>query len=335
MRIDISIIIVTWNALEHIDQCLDSVFQASKEGLTTEIIVVDNDSSDGTANHVRTKFPTVLVVETGVNGGMAAGNNVGMRSATGDVFLLLNSDAFLEQNALISMAQALKNEAEETVAAVVPALQNLDGSPQRSVRGFPTLWRYATEFLYLRRIAPHSVRFNAFYGGGLDLSKPQRIDWATGACLLVPRGAVDDSGLMDEGYFMYGEEVDWIKRMSQKGRGVVWCPDANVTHVGGGSARSSWGSLYQRQLTNHVRYMLIMHGPKAAQKTRIILTVSLGIRTLLWGMITLLSFNRRASHVRVVSYTRGALNLAKMKIYDLSPVSIPAWSLQQSSVDDR
>lgn len=318
---DVSVIVVTWNALDHVDECLDAVLGAGGRGVDLELVVVDNDSNDGTAAHVRSRYPDAVVLETGRNGGMAAGNNAGMQVARGRSFLLLNSDAFLQEGALETMVDRLRGEAEGTVAAVAPALRNVDGSVQRSVRGFPSTWRYFTEFSYLRRLAPNTRAFNAFYGGGLDLSRSRRIDWATGACLLVPRDAVEAVGLMDEAYFMYGEEVDWLRRMSAHGRDVVWEPAALVTHVGGGSARTQWGELYQRQLANHVRYMAQCEGPGAARRTRRMLTWTLRLRALAWRIAGVVPIGDRAQRrERAATYVRGVRTIADAPI-DGSPAA--------------
>jgi GT2 family glycosyltransferase len=212
---------------------------------------------------------------------MAAGNNTGMLAAAGDALLLLNSDAFLEPGALRRMLDTLAEADAAGVAAIAPALRNTDGTPQRSVRGFPNVWRYATELLYLRRLAPRSRWANSFYGGGLDLSGPRTIEWATGACLLVPRAAVDAVGLMDEAYVMYGEEVDWLRPMQRAGRRVLWEPRAEVVHVGGGSAKRAWSRWYGVQLANHVRYMARQEGISAARRTRRLLLASLRARAAL------------------------------------------------------
>ncbi|MCW2927164.1 MAG: glycosyl transferase family 2, partial [Thermoleophilia bacterium] len=287
MQPDVSVIVVTYNASDHLAPCLDAVVGAGGEGVELELLVVDNASSDGTPDLVRERWPSARVIDTGRNGGMAAGNNAGMLEARGRSFLLLNSDAYLQPGALATMLERLRSEPPERLAAVAPALRNVDGSVQRSVRGFPTPWRYATEFWYLRRIAPGSRALNAFYGGGLDLAEPRTIEWATGACLLVPRSAVDAVGLMDEAYFMYGEEVDWLHRMRAVGRSVAWEPRALVTHVGGGSTGRSWGALYQRQLANHVRYMARAHGAVPARRTGRILRSALQMRALLWRVASL------------------------------------------------
>jgi GT2 family glycosyltransferase len=329
MPLDVSVIIVTWNARSHVDPCLDAVFGAGGAGVELEVLVVDNASTDDTVAHVAETYPQVRILETGRNGGMAAGNNAGMAVARGRAFLLLNSDAYLEPGALRTMLDRLDAEPAGTVAAVAPALRNLDGSPQRSVRGFPSTWRYATEFCYLRRLAPSSKVLNAFYGGGLDLSGPGRIDWATGACLLVPRDAVDAVGLMDEAYFMYGEEVDWLRRMSRAGRHVAWEPAAVSLHVGGGSARSSWGELYQRQLANHVRYMARCEGVAPARRTRRLLRVALALRAAAWRAAALVPGDRAARRSRADAFALGARTIAAIDVDAVGEPVIPPWDAVQ------
>ncbi len=327
MAPDVSVIIVTWNALDHVDACLEAIFGGGGgAGVELEVIVVDNDSTDETVRHVRDSWPSVQVVETGRNGGMAAGNNAGMLAASGRAFLLLNSDAFLHEGAIAAMLERLDAEPDGSVAAVVPRLENVDGSEQRSVRGFPTPWRYATEFWYLRRLAPRSRALNAFYGGGLDLSGPQHVDWATGACLLVPREAVDAVGLMDEAYFMYGEELDWLRRMARAGKRVAWEPAAVATHVGGGSARSQWGELYQRQLENHVRYMARCESPRAARRTRRVIWTALAARALAWRIASLVPVGDRSlRRERADAFGRGARTVRALDPARVADPVVPAW----------
>lgn len=335
MPVDVSVIIVTWNARDLIDRCLAAVLGEGGDGVTLEVIVVDNGSGDGTAAHVREAWPQVRVVESGRNGGMAAGNNLGMLEARGRAFLLLNSDAFLHAGALRTMLERLDAEPAGTVAAVVPRLRNVDGTIQRSVRGFPTPWRYATEFWYLRRIARGSRLLDAFYGGGIDLDVPRRIEWATGACLLVPRDAVDSVGLMDEGYFMYGEEVDWLRRMADHRRTVAWEPRSEATHVGGGSARSEWGRLYQLQLANHVRYMARVHGAGPARRVRRILRSALVVRAVVWSVAALLPGDRDARRARAAAFRAGARTVRTVAL-DAIEAQVPAWpALERDSSTTR
>lgn len=335
MAPDVSVIVVTWNARDHIDPCLDAVLGAGGEGVDLELIVVDNASSDGTVEHVRMRYPSARIVETRRNGGMAAGNNAGMAVATGRSFLLLNSDAYLHAGALRTLLDRLDAEPVGTVAAVAPRLENVDGSPQRSVRGFPTLWRYATEFLYLRRLAPRRRAFNAFYGAGVDLHQPQRVEWVTGACLLVPRDSVDAVGVMDEAYFMYGEEVDWLLRMSEVGRTVCWEPRAAATHLGGGSAGSSWGGLYQRQLANHVRVMARRRGVGAGRRTRSLLRWSLVLRALAWRVAAIVApgVGRQRRRDRAAAFADGARTIAAIDPAATAEPVIPHWDVLQRDAD--
>lgn len=331
---DVSVIIVTWNARDHLDPCLDAVFGAGGDGVQLEVLVVDNDSSDDTVAHVRSAYPRAHVIEAGRNGGMAAGNNLGMQQARGSSFLLLNSDAYLQDGALRTLVERLRAEPSGTIAAVAPKLRNPDGSHQRSIRGFPSVWRYATEFLYLRRIAPRSRAFNAFYGAGIDVDRPARIDWATGACLLVPRAAVDAVGLMDEAYFMYGEEVDWLRRMHAVGRHVAWEPRAVVVHLGGGSARAEWGRLYQRQLENHVRYMVLAHGERVGARTRRLLGSSLRARAIGWRLAAaLLPGDRAARRARAAAFADGARTVWAIDPRRVAPPVIPSWDALQREPD--
>jgi GT2 family glycosyltransferase len=239
-----------------------------------------------------------------------------MLAARGSSFLLLNSDAFMADGALRAMLDRLAAEGDP-VAAVAPQLRNVDGSLQRSIRGFPTAWRYATEFWYLRRLAPRARWANAMYGAGIDPDQPSRIEWATGACLLVPRASVDAVGLMDEGYFMYGEEVDWLHRMRESGRSVAYEPAAQVVHVGGGSARKEWGRMYEQQLVNHVRYMQRCEGQSAARRTKRVIVSGLRMRSIVW---------RALQRERTDAFASGARAVKRIDLA-IDPVAqVPAWS---------
>src|SRR5690348_6807954 len=185
---DISVVVVTYDALPWIEECLESV-------RGHEVIVVDHGSTDGTLELVRERFPEVrLIVQE--NRGMGGGNNAGMRVAQGRYTLLLNSDAWAVDGALDRLAAYL--DAHPAVAVAGPRLANPDGSLQRSVRGFPTLWRLATEYFFLRKLAPRSRAFNAFYGDGFEHDRPYEVEFLMGAVLLVRREAADTVGLFDE-----------------------------------------------------------------------------------------------------------------------------------------
>ena len=199
--------VVTYDALPWIEQCLESV-------AALETVVVDHGSSDGTVDVVRERFPAVTLVES-ENRGLAAGWNRGVAETTGEYVLILNADAWLVGDAAERLVDAA--DRHPRAALVGPRMRNPDGSLQRSVRGFPTLWRLATEYLYLRKLAPRSQALNAFYAGGFAHDAERTVEWVMGSCMLVRRAAFEEVGPFDERYFLFSEEVDWMRRATDRG----------------------------------------------------------------------------------------------------------------------
>jgi len=264
---DVSVVVVTWNALPWLEQCLESV-------RGREVVVVDNGSTDGTVAFVRERFPEVRVIEQ-ENKGMGGGNNAGMRAVDGRYFFLLNSDAWVVDDALDQLI-AFADESPEA-AVVGPKLLNTDGTLQRSVRGEPTLWRLATEYLFIRKLAPRSKRLNPLYRGDFQHDRAAEVDWLFGPALLVRREAADAVGLFDEDFFMFSEEVDWMTRFRRAGWSVMFFPGAEVVHVGGAS---HGGRMYVENLRGHLRWFAKHRGAKDAERVRKLLLWSLRLRAL-------------------------------------------------------
>jgi GT2 family glycosyltransferase len=264
---DVSVVVVTWNALPWLEQCLESV-------RGREVVVVDNGSTDGTVAFVRERFPEVRVIEQ-ENKGMGGGNNAGMRAVDGRYFFLLNSDAWVVDDALDQLI-AFADEHPEA-AVVGPKLLNTDGTLQRSVRGEPTLWRLATEYLFIRKLAPRSKRLNPLYRGDFQHDRAAEVDWLFGPALLVRREAADAVGLFDEDFFMFSEEVDWMTRFRRAGWSVMFFPGAEVVHVGGAS---HGGRMYVENLRGHLRWFAKHRGAKDAERVRKLLLWSLRLRAL-------------------------------------------------------
>ena len=262
---DAACVVVTYDALPWIERCLESV-----KGVET--VVVDNGSSDGTVGFVRERFAGVRVVES-ENLGLAAGWNRGIAETSAEHVLVLNADAWLVEDALARLLDAARRRPR--AALVAPRLLNADGSLQRSVRGFPTPWRLATEYAYLRKLGPRSRVFNAFYGAGFDHASEREVEWVMGACMLLRRAAYEEVGPFDERYFLFSEEVDWMKRAADRGWSVVFTPEARCVHVGGAS---HGGRLFRENVRGHLRYLQLHGRPGDADRARRMLRGSLAIR---------------------------------------------------------
>jgi N-acetylglucosaminyl-diphospho-decaprenol L-rhamnosyltransferase len=263
----VSVVVVSFNAMPWLERSLESV-------AGHETIVVDHGSTDGSVDAARRHGARVIEQ---ANLGFGAGNNAGMRAAGGDYYLLLNSDAWVVGDAVERLVEFA--EARPDAAIVGPRLRNEDGTLQRSARGFPTLWRLATEYFFLRKLAPRSELLNGFYAGGFDHESVREVDWLYGPALLVRREAVDAVGLFDESFFMFSEETDWCYRFRAAGWKILFFPGAEVVHVGGAS---HGGRLYRENLRGHLRFLAKHRGAREAERARRLLLAALRLRGLLF-----------------------------------------------------
>jgi GT2 family glycosyltransferase len=269
----VSVIVVTLNGLPWVERALESV-------RGHETIVVDHGSIDGTVELVHERFPEARLIQQ-ENRGLGGGSNAGMRLASGEWFLLLNSDAWAVGDAVERLVAF--GEAHPDAAVVGPRLLNPNGSLQPSVRGFPTLWRLATEYFFLRKLAPRTRALNAFYGARFAHDQPREAEFVMGAVLLVRREAADTVGLFDEDFFMFSEETDWCYRFRQGGWKVFFTPDADFVHVGGASTKQNWGPMFREQVRGHLRFLVKHHGASEAERARKLLLGSLRLRGLLFS----------------------------------------------------
>ena len=262
---DVSVVVVTYNALPWVEQALASVRGA-------ETVVVDHGSTDGTVAFVRERFPEVAVIEED-NLGLAHGWNTGIAQTSGRYVLLLNSDAWLDEGALDGLVAFA--DAHPEAAVVGPRLRYPDGRLQRSVRGFPTLWRLATEFLYLRKLAPRTQLLNAFYAGAFDHASVLDAEVLMGAVWLVRRAAIDDVGPADDAFFLFSEETDWAYRFRQARWKLLFFPGAQATHV---YAASHKGALFVENLRGQLRFLRKHRGAGYADRARRLLLAALRLR---------------------------------------------------------
>ncbi len=222
--IDLSVIVVTWNVRELARACLGALPAATQE-ISSEIIVVDNASADGTADMVASKFRQATLLRNDSNLGFARANNRGMEIARGRYFVLLNSDTLPPAGSLTAMVAFM--DAHARAGAASPRLVRPAGTPQPYAFGDDP----SPVYLLRRGFAHASKR----YLHDWSVSQPIQTQWVSGACLLARREAVEQVGGLDERIFMYFEDNDWCRRMRLAGWEVWYNPAAEVIHIGGAS----------------------------------------------------------------------------------------------------
>ena len=225
----VDIIIVNYNTRADLAACLRSLTTAPPAQPHT-ITVVDNASSDGSLDSVRAEFTSVAVIEMGRNAGFAAANNAGIRATSLPFALLLNSDTLVPAGAIDTLSARL--EASGAVAAG-PKLVDADGRPEISWGAMLSPW---SEWIQSRRIAAaRSTLPQARRRVDALTSADRRVDWVSGACLLVRREAALRAGLLDERYFMYEEDVDFCAALRKQGGSILFTPASTVIHLRGRS----------------------------------------------------------------------------------------------------
>jgi N-acetylglucosaminyl-diphospho-decaprenol L-rhamnosyltransferase len=194
----------------------------------------------------------------------------------------MNADCWPRPQAIERLVDFARREPRAGV--VGPRLVNRDGTLQPSVRGFPTLWRLATEYLFLRWLAPRSRVLNAFYGAGFDHRCRREAEFLVGAALLVRRQVFDEIGGFDTSFFMFNEEVDLCYRVRTAGWKIVFCPDAEFVHVGGASTSQVWPKMYREQLRSHLRFLAKHHGMQQAERARRLLFAAMRVRGVVFSI---------------------------------------------------
>lgn len=258
---DLSVIILNYNTRDLLRECLRSVLASAGAG-AMEVIVVDNCSRDESAEMVEREFPGVQLIRSPRNGGFAFGNNLGLRVARGRYLLLLNPDTSVPPDALATLLSFM--EANPQAGVCGPRLVRADGSLDLACRrSFPTPAVSFYRIAGLSKLFPNSRRFARYNLTYLDEHELTEVDSVVGACMLVRRTAVDQAGLLDEAFFMYGEDLDWAFRIKQRGWKIYYNPAATVLHYKRESARQR----PVKTITEFYRAMLIFHEKHYARQT--------------------------------------------------------------------
>lgn len=232
---DVSIIIVNWNTLGLLRDCLASVYAETK-GVDSEVIVVDNASTDGSQAMVKAEFPRVALIENASNMGFAAANNQGMKVARGRYVLLLNSDTVVLDGAIQKMVAFADSHPDVGVAGC--RVENPDGSLQPTCFMFPSLLNLVLMTTYLYKVFPKSPFFGRAHMTWWDRADAREVEVVTGCFMLVRREVIEKVGGFDEAYFFTGEEADWCRRIGRAGWKLMFTPSARIIHLDGATSKS-------------------------------------------------------------------------------------------------
>lgn len=255
--IDISIIIVSWNASDFLEKCIQSILKESSN-IQFEIIVVDNDSTDGSPEMLQNLFPSVNLIRNNENFGFAKANNIGIRKARGNYICLINSDVEVLPECFVRMLEYMKKNPE--IGMLGPQILNPDETVQRTCRGWPTLWNLFCRAIALDTLFPKMKMFSCREMTYWAQDSIREIEVLSGCFLMVRRGAMDKVGLLDERFFIYAEDVDWCKRFWMAGWKVVYYPLAQSIHYGGASSENAPVRFYLEMQRANLCYWQKHHG---------------------------------------------------------------------------
>ena len=288
----IAAVVINWNTRDLLARCLESLRANAPAHRSLEIIVVDNGSTDGSAEYVRTDWPDVRLIANEKNEGYTRANNQAIRASTSPYLLLVNADAFVLPGCIDRLVERL--EADDRAGVAAPRLVYGDGSWQRWTAGrAPSLVSAAAYFLFIERVLSAARRRSLYLAQ--DIRTAFQPDWVSSACMLVRRAALDDVGLLNERFVAYMDDVDLCQRLRDGGRSVWYCPEAEAMHVMGGSTRRRTGRPSPAAMRSFNRYFRDRNGRAASLAMRGIEAAGFGARA---GALALAGALRQKEHLR-------------------------------------
>ena len=271
----LSIVIICWNDLKVIQDCIRSIY-AETEGVDYEIIVSDNGSNDGSLDHIRSEFPGVRIVENGANLGFAKGNNSGINATRGEYVLILNPDTIILDKALDKLLEFASLHPE--AGAFGCRVLNPDGTYQNPARPLPSNLGFLVAALNMRWLGMFSKMFESDTYYNWEGRTERMVGYQSGCCVLVRAQLLKDLGGFDERFFYHFEETDLCCRVWESGSLVLFCPQAEITHLGGQSVGRFPIRFTLETYRGQFRYFYKHFGIKGVVRARRILLLHLSIR---------------------------------------------------------
>jgi GT2 family glycosyltransferase len=288
--IDVSIIVVAWNVRELLCNCLKSVYEETRD-ISFEIIYVDNNSEDGSVEMVKKEFPEVRIIVNDENKGFIKANNQGIEISQGRYVLLLNSDTLILDNAI---AKAVRFSDEHPEAAVIGCrVLNPDKTLQRTCFMFPSALNMFLSATYLYKLFPRNRFFGREHMTWWDYSDDREVEAICGCFSLVRKGAIEQIGLMDENYFVYGDDPDWCYRFRRNGWKIMFSPNAEIIHYGGQTTKQMTRE-FKLQLYGSKLIFVKLHRKKLVfQFARLLTALFFFLRVPYWLAVSMLHKNEK------------------------------------------
>ncbi|MBZ9609312.1 glycosyltransferase family 2 protein [Clostridium estertheticum] len=233
---DLSIVIVSYNTVDLLRDCLSSVIQ-NTENIEYEIWVVDNQSKDGSSDMVESEFPQVKLIRNSINGGFSQANNLAIRQCRSSKYvLILNPDTIVPKGTLVECVDFMEKDKE--IGCLGCKVVKVNGTLDKACkRGFPSPWNSLCYLMKIDKLFPNNKRFGGYNATFIHEDEESEIDSLVGAFMMLRREAIEQVGLLDETFFMYGEDIDWCYRIKQAGWKNYYHPKVRIVHYKGESSK--------------------------------------------------------------------------------------------------
>lgn len=279
---DVSFIIVNYNTKKLTGKAIESIYNFAKN-LRFEIILIDNNSQDGSVQYLKKTFPKVKIIENNENLGFGKANNQGIKEAKGEFIYLFNSDAYLIDDSTENLIKKAKEIKE--LGAIAPLILNEDRSIQQSGGFFPTIekifwWMtFLDDLPFGLMLSPYHIDHDRFY------QKERELDWITGAAMVIPKAVYNKVGGFDENIFMYGEDIDLSFKIKKSNLKIIFSPISRLVHLGQGSSNKISKNAILGEYTGIIYFYKKYHSWFALQMLVLILKMGALLRIIAFGLL--------------------------------------------------
>jgi hypothetical protein len=296
---ELTVIVISSDNREYLEGCLRALYQSN--GVNgPDLIVVDNDSRDGSSEFVESRYPRAKIIKNSEKFGFARNNNLGIKSAKTDYILLLNVDTEVESGAVEAALEFLK--AGSGAGVVGSKLYNKAGELEYSCKMFPSLLNIFLELSMLERVFPKSGFFARRFMGSYDHEAPRAVDWICGAFMMFKKETLEKVGLLDEKFFMFYEDADWCFRAKEAGYKVYYEPRSGVMHVKGGSFKGFSPWAYKENFRSLLYFYEKHYGAFRKFLLKVMLFPAMLLRILAFTPVCAISSKRPECAKRICAY---------------------------------